>query len=601
MRHIHIITIAFVFLFFTLSCEKEPFLVVSPDAHSYSFSEQGGSQQILFSCNNEWSVSVSESWIHVNPSSGSSSDGEIVLTIDCDPNSTYEDRMATILLSSKGFSEDICVTQDAKLGILVSSEKYYLTHEEQTVEIEVKSNVKYSVIIDDVCRDWISLGGTKSLATNTVFFNIAANSNFDDREGSIRFVQNDGTTTEVKITQKQWNALFLSTPRENILSFKQQLFEIKSLTNVELEVLIDSDWIAYEKTRGLNESIICLSVAENLSFEKRSCQVVLKSNSVEEIIHFTQYGQPIDLSAAGTANCYLVPLKDSYFSIDASVAGNDVAKEYYQINGGESAVIVWNSGNKYQYLIDDVQYDVATGRIFFRSNKLEGNALIALRDENETILWSWHLWLSAADPNDNIITFSNGTKLMDRYLGATSEDEIGLYYQWGRKDPFISARNGYIRPSGNPVTVEYCISHPYTFVGGGYESTNWDWNTEHTAIWSYEKSIYDPCPPGWKVMDGNCLSSLSEGCYVDENINCYIIGEPNCTPQTMFRSTGLLHSSGSVQGTSEHISIWTNSGTYHGFYTALEKSLSFDQHDKNFKDSYVGRAYGGCVRCQREE
>lgn len=105
------------------------------------------------------------------------------------------------------------------------------------------------------------------------------------------------------------------------------------------------------------------------------------------------------------------------------------------------------------------------GKITVPINKaLEGNAVIAIRDSNGTIRWSWHVWVTD-DPtngstyNNNAtikkqVIKSDGTKSsetitgwqwMDRNLGAlgssiTGADQYdrngGLLYQWGRKDPF---------------------------------------------------------------------------------------------------------------------------------------------------------------------
>ena len=406
-------------------------------------------------------------------------------------------------------------------------------------------------------------------------------------------------TKNIRVSQAQNEVLSLSTPSTYTISYKEQTLEVKLLTNTKFDISCDSEWIDFNPTRGISESSIHLFIHENNTFENRAAKIIIRSDSFEQVIEITQYGLPTDLSSNGTANSYIVPLRDAYFCFDASVAGNDKS---YQLQGGSSANIVWDSPNNYlqENSIDNVVYDSEKGRIIFHSRQSEGNVLIALQDKDNNIIWSWHLWLTDYNPNDEFITFSNGTILMDRYLGASTEEGIGLYYQWGRKDPFCSTKYEYFRPSGHPVTVEYCISHPNKFIGGDYESTNWDWNTEHTAIWTTTKSVYDPCPPGWKVMDGDCLSSLSEGYYIDENSHCFIIGEPNCTPQTKFKSTGLLHNAGHIQGSSAHISMWTSRGSYHGFYTALEKSLSIYQHDTNFKDNYTGRVYGLCIRCQRE-
>ena len=121
----------------------------------------------------------------------------------------------------------------------------------------------------------------------------------------------------------------------------------------------------------------------------------------------------------------------------------------------------------------------------------------------------------------------NAGTMMDRNLGATSATPgdvgaLGLLYQWGRKDPFLGsssissntiAKSTITWPS--PVssnssngTIAYATANPTTFVT--YNSSNYEWyytgdySTDNTRWTTSDnaKSIYDPCPAGWRVPDG---------------------------------------------------------------------------------------------------
>lgn len=116
---------------------------------------------------------------------------------------------------------------------------------------------------------------------------------------------------------------------------------------------------------------------------------------------------------------------------------------------------------------------------------------------------------------------------MDRNLGATSATPgdvgaLGLLYQWGRKDPFLSsssivyctnAKSTITWPSSvssdpSPGTIAYSIANPTTFIEKNWENYEWYYpgseSTDNT-FWTRSdksKSIYDPCPSGWRVPDG---------------------------------------------------------------------------------------------------
>ena len=157
----------------------------------------------------------------------------------------------------------------------------------------------------------------------------------------------------------------------------------------------------------------------------------------------------------------------------------------------------------------------------------DGNALIAAKDASGNILWSWHIWVcNGWDPDKTAHTYYNDAGvIMDRNLGATSTTpgdvkSFGLLYQWGRKDPFLGASSTteYVEAAStltwpDPVksdpkvgNIEYAIAHPTTFIC--FNSNNWDWyyadeyTTDNTR-WGDEKTIYDPCPAGWRIPLGS--------------------------------------------------------------------------------------------------
>lgn len=191
-----------------------------------------------------------------------------------------------------------------------------------------------------------------------------------------------------------------------------------------------------------------------------------------------------DLSAAGTrtANCYVVKTTDAnkWYRFKATVRGNgaqtaeDISYTGAEIPAGDKispvkAGLVWetrdNGGTV--HTLDYVGYSRNGYIVFKLGSAPEGNAVVAAKDGASKILWSWHIWATAAFGGDNIKEqtyetrprsgisgYENITKrtfkMMDRNLGAASampasktEAEViktyGLIYQFGRKDPFPGA------------------------------------------------------------------------------------------------------------------------------------------------------------------
>lgn len=146
-----------------------------------------------------------------------------------------------------------------------------------------------------------------------------------------------------------------------------------------------------------------------------------------------------DLSAAGCANSYLVHGAGAY-SFDATVMGNGVSTEPFAATklSPSSAALLWQDAPA---LLSDVRLE--EGRVHFTAGEGQGNALIAVRDADGRILWSWHIWVTDYDPSSQAPKL-NRLSWMTRNLGALSDDydetgsAKGFVYQWGRKDPFPS-------------------------------------------------------------------------------------------------------------------------------------------------------------------
>ena len=302
--------------------------------------------------------------------------------------------------------------------------------------------------------------------------------------------------------------------------------------------------------------------------EKRDCEIKFDLTADNGETSITTYkchiigDSMIFVNEGGKyANSYVLTSPKSAYVFDVTKNGAG-----QPISGVAEAVIVWQSRKS---LIDHFVYDETTSTVTFYVDALteeddedvyvkengefvmrDGNAVIAAVDSSDNILWSWHLWFSkeSNNPLNDTATYANGVTFMTRNLGAYSnsngstDDEkvlesYGLYYQWGRKDPFLRpyyhdcshndeelAYTGggslidteTVESSAEHGTIEYAIAHPTTFIinatsveedGNGVG----DWlYVQNNNLWSGStKSLYDPCPYGWRVPAGNDFDCLS--------------------------------------------------------------------------------------------
>lgn len=310
-----------------------------------------------------------------------------------------------------------------------------------------------------------------------------------------------------------------------------------------------------------------------LSFEtadgEGTCKIDAKGKSVESGKILVLSPSPISWISKkeyyGKANCIVVKPGSTSVRVDCTpyyTTDRYYSYENHPNKSGKlprSAKMLWNDASP-----DFVKNIVmnSDGKSFTANlNGKPGNAVIAIydkenpEDKDAVILWSYHIWVTELHEQ----TLGNGYTVLDRNLGALSVipddvSSIGLLYQWGRKDPFVSTGEYGINKDANMFdaskkisftsvsggstsgTIGYSIQHPTQFIKYSRSKSNtstqpyyysYDWlYFADDALWgnptgydypklsSLKKSIYDPSPEGYMVapMDTWQSSAGSETC-----------------------------------------------------------------------------------------
>lgn len=351
-----------------------------------------------------------------------------------------------------------------------------------------------------------------------------------------------------------------------------------------------------------------------------------------------------NLSLNGTANCYIIPVAGEYY-FDATVKGS--SSESIEGNG-DYAEVLWESfGTDVTPNVGDIvnncRYE--NGKIYFTSTGENGNAVIAFYNRDEEIIWSWHIWCCMGYDADFYAQEynNNAGTMMDRNLGATSATPgdvhaLGLLYQWGRKDPFLSSNSisissktraastitwpSAIKSDSSTGTLDYATAHPTTFIR--YNSSNDDWyytgssSTDNTRWQTSDmtKGLYDPCPAGYRVPDGGSngvwAKAFGTSSYWktpsnwDATNNGMNFGKPDKklgSGTIWYPAAGFLdHSDGSLWNVGYSGEYWSCSlYSYHPYalrYYAYKMYL-FDEGVNPSNNEY--RAEGLSVRCVKEQ
>lgn len=290
-------------------------------------------------------------------------------------------------------------------------------------------------------------------------------------------------------------------------------------------------------------------------------------------------GNPYDLSTEGgklkqtTANCYVVNAAGTYklplvygnaivngqqnsgaYDKDTKFVdykGNHITSPYISSSGTpDDATLVWSDGF---YMFKDVKLSADKQYLIFTIDPdyiQQANAVVAVRDAGDNIMWSWHIWVTehpvlteTAEISewqnisnkfnlmkwnlgwvDGKMVFYNPRKLEFKFTQDKTGDvktmtltqagakldykDIGsTYYQWGRKDPIVALKNRNqlgvddYRPMETPTEdYQYKVKKGLTYMKDAIRNPNiyyveQDNDNEHK--WLYSTSFT------YRLWDGN--------------------------------------------------------------------------------------------------
>ena len=252
--------------------------------------------------------------------------------------------------------------------------------------------------------------------------------------------------------------------------------------------------------------------------------------------------------------------------------GNDITTPYINVqnasNPATQASIVWMDQ---QAIVDGLSVTNNGDKSFVNfhvsaANIKNGNAVIAVKSADGTIMWSWHLWFDHSDALSTIACTNHegdNFKVTKNILGYTLykwkstsyesprvarmkiEQEVGngakksayititqspyaereystALYQFGRKDAFPGTNTLYestfVENGGNNISIVNAIQNPGTFYTDGNK-----WGTEYRYfnLWSMQttsqtdasktlvKTVYDPCPVGFSMPPLKTFSGVT--------------------------------------------------------------------------------------------
>ena len=312
----------------------------------------GGIIQIEVKANVKYKVEVKADWIKKVESRGLSS---TMLEFNVDKNPTDDTRQGEIVISDGTLTETVKVYQGYHEFITLTQREFDVPSDGGIIDVEIKSTVDYEMTVLEG-EDWISEDISRAASTHTHHIIVAPNETYELRQALLVFAdkKNAALADTVTIRQTYMGAILIADSEYEINIGGGEL-DFKVQANVDIEIIVDVDWIKQMESRGMTEYAFSFIVEENQDNNGREGTITVKEidGNLTQTIKVKQKGLD-DIP-------YLKFEAEAEQTFTMSQA---VATLEYSVNGGEWKELGTNT----------VVFGGDNGALRLRGNSLNGTA-----------------------------------------------------------------------------------------------------------------------------------------------------------------------------------------------------------------------------------
>jgi hypothetical protein len=423
----------------------------------------------------------------------------------------------------------------------------------------------------------------------------------------------------------------LSTTKELYLTTLPAEIEGK---NVYVVVTLEGDDVTIpilKKAKALRANTVSVIAVNDLKLSDNACDWY---EPVETRLL-------VDGWAYGETNCIMTDITggsvDNVINVKARGKFTEVTEPKYakvslncDLNNNHKMIAVGGSNSDLTPVASDYTITVTAAKVTGGYNGGCGQVSI-YGEDGGTIIWSYIIWMTPTPAEHTYGT--TGYVVLDRNIGAYNLDDNwktnGVYFQWGRPTPFGWGANGYNSMPTEATNVRFSIENPrYQLITNGVANTHSDWylgawtgartdrkddfwgnpneSSDYTTKDDGHKSIYDPCPKGYRVVSPAVLEEVeNNGTYYKQSSigvirYCYDGTNYALWPMNGCR-WGSTAGSRTTNNTTTAGCYWSNS-TATGYSNDLVQGARclYYQTSAGSYTYQAGRSHAFAVRCMKD-
>lgn len=272
---------------------ESPSITVESEEDIPVFDTAGGTLALTFTTTSDWTASVdgaASGWLSVSPASGEA--GTHTLSLVTTANDSYDERNASVTITSGSVKKTLTVTQKQKDALLLTSNKVELEAEGGDFSIELQANVEVTYEIESGAQTWLTpVARSRGLTSSFLAFHAEANEEAEARQAVIKLAGGNGLTEEVTVYQIGTVPALVLSQSEYIVSSAGETIQVELRSNTAYEIEMPGvDWLRENSSRSLSTYTHYFIVDPNETYDARSAVIrfIDRENGIEQTVTVTQ-------------------------------------------------------------------------------------------------------------------------------------------------------------------------------------------------------------------------------------------------------------------------------------------------------------------------
>lgn len=294
----------------------------------------GSTDTLIINSNINWTVSIDQSWLTVNKTSGTNNDTLVVVATE----NTGNTRTAILTVNSPNLeSQIITINQASKIQITVPTTTVSIANTTTASAVSIASNTTWDATTD---VNWLTLTPANGNGDGTISITPSANPTTSARTATITIASPDGTMKTVTVSQAGADPII--TLQKTTISFTDSIStdSVIITSNGPWSANSDVSWLSVSPASGTGNDTIIITAEPNTSGIARTGSVTISSDAT--VVLKTNTTQTISVTQAAKTGTAFNEISEN----DFSMYPNPTSKSFTIKIEGKATVEVYTSNSE---------------------------------------------------------------------------------------------------------------------------------------------------------------------------------------------------------------------------------------------------------------